>query len=227
MVIGLAIVAGVAAWAVGEAGLDHFQPSAAAASQAYSFAAVNKETERTNALNGAMIFGAFGGLLGLAMGLGGGLARRSAAGAIVGGIIGLLLGAAAGALPAFILMPWQWRHRNDDPSATQILVPLLLHFGLWAGLGLTAGIAFSVGNGRFKGLRLLEAGVAGLAGAMLGTFIFEMIGAILFPLGGTLLPISATPETRLIARLCVAVFVALGAIRCLPKTDTAAPPRMA
>jgi hypothetical protein len=74
-------------------------------------------------------------------------------------------------------------------------------------------LAFSVGAGGFKMLGLLEAGLAGLASAMLGTFIFEMLGASLFPLAGTVEPISLTTGTRLLAQLSVAGFVALGAIR--------------
>jgi hypothetical protein len=216
LVFGLAILAGTCAWIVGECAFDYFKPSESAASQAYAFAALNKETEQANALNGAVAFGVLGGLLGIAMGVGGGCTARSARGAILGAVVGLVLGAAAGALPSLWIMPWQWKHRNDDPSSTAILMPLLIHFGLWSGVGLAAGLAFAVGAGGFRALRLIEAAVLGLAGAMLGTFIFEMLGATLFPLSRTVEPFSATPETRLLARLCVAGFIGLGAMLVVP-----------
>jgi hypothetical protein len=216
LIFGLAILAGTCAWIVGEFALDHYKPSEKAASQAYAFAALNSEIAQANALNGAIAFGVLGAVLGIAMGVGGGLTARSARGAVLGAVIGLVLGAAAGALPSFWIMPWQWKHRHDDPATTDILMPLLVHLGLWSTVGLAAGLAFALGAGGFRPLRLLEAGLAGLAGAMLGTFVFEMLGATLFPLSWTLEPFSITPETRLLARLCVAGFVALGAIVVVP-----------
>jgi hypothetical protein len=219
LLLGMAVLAGTCSWIVGEYVLDHFKPSEAAAAQAYNFAALNKETEHANALNGAVAFGVLGGLLGIAMGVGGGCAARSVQGAMIGAVFGLVLGTAAGALPSLVIMPWQWQHRNDDPSSTAILMPLLIHFGLWSGVGLAAGLAFAVGAGGFKPLRLLEAGLVGLAGAMAGTFIFEMVGAMLFPLSRTLEPFSQSPETRLLARLCVAGFVGLAAIRLVHSVD--------
>ena len=170
---------------------------------------LNNEIEHANALNGALAFGVLGAVLGIAMGVGGGCTARSARGAVLGGVVGLVLGAAAGALPSFWIMPWQWRHRHDDPSTTDILMPLFVHLGLWSGVGLAAGLAFAVGAGGFKPLRLLEAGLAGLAGAMLGTFIFEMLGATLFPLSWTLEPVrnhSRNPPAR---STCVWLFSSL------------------
>jgi hypothetical protein len=216
MILCLAILAGVAAWLVGEPNLGRFKPSAAAAAEAYNFRALNQETARANAFNGALAFGVFGGVLGLALGLAGGLARRSPGGALVGALAGLILGTLAGALPSFAVMPYQWNHRNDDPSTTLLLQPMLIHFGLWSAIGLAAGFAFGLGLYGLKASRLIEAALAGLIGAMLGTFVFDMLGAILFPLAKTVNPFSETSGTRLLARLCVAGFVALGAIRSLP-----------
>jgi hypothetical protein len=50
---------------------------------------------------------------------------------------------------------------------------------------------------------------------MLGTFVFEIVGALLFPAANTAYPFAKTGTARLLARLCVAGFVALGAIRSL------------
>jgi hypothetical protein len=218
LVLGLAILAGVAAWLVGEYTLDHFKPSAKAASQTYNFGPLNLEMEQVSAWNGALAFGALGGLLGLGLGVAGGLVRRSSGGVLLGAVVGLILGAAAGALPSVAVMPWQWRHRNDDPSATLLLTPLLVHLGLWSAIGLGAGLAFGIGSGVSKPSRYLETALAGVVGAMLGTFVFEMVGAFLFPMARTVDPFSATSGTRLLARLCVAGFVGLGAMCSLPSS---------
>jgi len=215
LVLVLAMLAGVAAWLVGEYTLDYFKPSEAAAENYRNPRALNLEMPGVESRNGALAFGALGGLLGLAMGLAGGLSRRSSHWALMAAMVGLILGTAAGALPSFAVMPWQWRHRNDDPSTANLVMPLLVHLGLWSGVGLTAGLAFGIGSGGFKPSRLFETALAGLVGAMVGTFLFEMAGAFLFPLAMTADPFSVTPSTRLLARLCVAGFVGLGAIRSL------------
>jgi hypothetical protein len=216
VILGLALLAGVAAWLVGEFTFDYFKPSLAASENYQNPRALNLEMPGVVARNGALTFGALGGVLGLALGLAGGLIRRSATGVLIGALTGLILGAAAGAVPSFALMPWQWRNRNEDPSTTLLLVPTLIHLGLWSGVGLAAGLAFGIGTSGLKLSRLIEAALAGLAGAMLGTFVFEMVGALLLPLAKTANPIAETSSARLLARLCVALFVALGAIRALP-----------
>lgn len=216
VVLSLALLAGIAAWGCGELLLDHFKPSEAAAAQRFTFVELNKQTEWTNALNGAAAFGILGGLLGIALGIAGGLVRGSTKAAVFAAIAGLILGAAAGALPPFAVLPWHWRHRVDDAVNLDLLTPLLLHMALWSAIGLAAGLAFAIGTSGPRPVRLLEAAIAGLAGAMLGTFIFEVIGAIFFPADHTADPFSQTWITRLLARVCVAFFVGLGAVRALP-----------
>ncbi|HZW29932.1 MAG TPA: hypothetical protein VFF52_04445 [Isosphaeraceae bacterium] len=214
-VLGLALLAGAAAWLVGESTLDSFHTSKAA--ENYQRPEIlNQEMPRVSSLNGAVGFGPFGALLGLAMGLAGGLARRSLGGAVLGAVAGLILGTAAGVLPSFAVMPWHWAHRNDDPSSTELMVPLMVHLCLWSGIGLAAGLAFGIGGSGFQPARLIEAAFVGLVGAVLGTFIFEIGGAFLFPLARTASPFSVTPETRLLARLCVAGCVGLVALWALP-----------
>jgi hypothetical protein len=215
-ILGLALLAGIAAWLVGESTLNYFQTSKAA-ENIRDPTILNQEMPRVSSLNGAVGFGLFGALLGLAMGLAGGLARRSLGGAVIGAAAGLVLGTAAGALPSFAVMPWHWQHRNDDPGSLELMVPLMVHLCLWSGIGLAAGLAFGIGSSRgFQPTRLFESALVGLVGAMLGTFIFEVGGAFLFPLARTASPFSDTSGTRLLARLCVAGFVGLGALRALP-----------
>ena len=221
LVLVLAMLGGGAAWQVGEYTFDYFKPSKAAENYQDS-RALNAEMPAVNSRNSAVAFGALGGLLGLALGLAGGLSRRSWSGAVMGAIAGLVLGTALGALPSFAVMPWQFRHRNDDPSTTELLTPLLVHLALWSGIGLAAGLAFGIGSRGFKPLGLFEAALAGLVGAALGTFVYELAGAFLLPTAHTADPISASPGSRLLARLCVAGFVGLGAVRSLPRAAGAA-----
>jgi hypothetical protein len=211
MALALAVITGTAAWGVEEAMHDYFKPSLAASEQNYIFTALNREMAQANARNGAVAFGALGGFLGLGLGLAGGLSRRSIQGIIYGMLSGLLLGAAAGALPSFVVMPWQWQHRYDDLTAST-LVPLMIHAALWCGLGLTAGLSYAVGYSGFRLGRLGAGALGGLVGAAVGTLVYETTGALLFPQSRTDEPFAATAATRLLAPLCIALFVALGAL---------------
>jgi hypothetical protein len=218
LVMGLAMLAGLAAWWIGESTYTYFKVSPFALEKVSQRdpGPMNQEMPGVSARNGALTFGTMGGLLGLGLGLAGGLAGRSAGRAALGGFAGLILGTAAGALPSLFLMPWHWHHRNDDPATLELLGPLLVHLGLWSAAGLAAGLAFGIGARGSRPARLIEAAFAGLVGAMVGTFVFEIAGAYLFPSAHTPDPFSDTPGTRLLARLCVAGFVGLGAIRALP-----------
>jgi len=215
LILGLAMLAGTGAWWIGEFTMFYVKPSKAVENYRDD-TALNLEMPVVNAKNAALSFGVLGGLLGLALGLAGGLSTRSPDRALAGAITGLILGGAAGALPSFIIMPWQWAHRNDDPPSTLLLTPMLIHLGLWAGAGLASGLAFGIGSSGFKPSRLFEAAMAGLTGAMLGSFAFDMVGAFLFPLADTARPFSETVGTRFLARFCVATFVGFGAVRSLP-----------
>lgn len=216
MALTAALLAGVAAWLVGEATLGYFKPPLSI-SERYDrgFAALNQAQAKANGENGAVAFGALGGLLGLALGLAGGLSRRSVGAALAGAFVGLTLGAAAGALPAFVIAPWQWHHRSDDPDNAQLLMPLMLHAGLWCGLGAAAGLAYGLGRAGAKPGPLVAATLGGLVGAAAGTVVYEVVGALGFSLSETTNPISSTSSTRLLARLCVAGFTAAGVVLSL------------
>lgn len=217
-VLGLAALAGCAAWGVGELTLDLFKPSSAASADPYSFNALNDQIARVSGINGALAFGALGGALGVALGIAGGLSRHSAGGVWRGGLAGLVLGSLAGGLPALVLMPLQWRTRSDDTAMTTLIVPLLFHLGLWVGAGLAAGLAFGVGRFGLQWVPVAQAGMAGLAGAILGTFVYEVAGALLFPFEFTSEPISASALTRFLARIILALFVGLGIARMLARS---------
>ena len=223
LVMGLALLAGAAGWLVGERTMEYSKLSRAAAENiGGSYQAMNAEMPGVSAVNGALTFGVLGGLLGLAMGLGGGLSSQSSGRTMMGTFAGLVLGSLAGALPSLVVMPWHWRHRNDDPAGLELLVPMLMHLALWSAAGLAAGLAFGLGYGA-RPVRLLSATLAGLVGAMIGTCVFEIVGALLLPFAHTTDPFSSTSGSRLLARLCVAGFVALGVIASLPSSTVRRP----
>jgi hypothetical protein len=215
LVLALSFLGGTAAWLAGEYFLNFYKASRAASENYRDPTALNLEMPGVNSRNGALAFGSLGGLLGLCLGLAGGISRRSVGGALLGAIAGVILGVTCGAFPSFAVMPWQWTHRGDDPWTADLLAPMLIHFGLWSGAGFAAGLAFAIGSRGFNPFRLFQGAFAGLVGAMLGTLVYELGGAYLFPFAHTPNPFSDTAVTRLLARLCVAGFVGLAVFRTL------------
>jgi hypothetical protein len=206
-----ALLSGAASGLVGEAAYNHFQPSDAASGQRFDFTRLNVEQAQANARNGAMVYGALGGLLGLGLGLAGGLSRRSLGAAVTGAAVGLMLGAAAGGLPPFAVMPWYAGHRADEPSATTLL-PILFHVALWCLLGAAAGLAYGLGRDGPRPARLFHGALGGLIGAAVGALVYEVVGALVFWDARTNETFAATTAARALAHVCVAVFVALGAV---------------
>ncbi len=162
---------------------------------------------RAAQVNTASLNAVFGGLLGLFLGLAGGLLRRSPKAALVAGINGAGLGAGLGGVVTYFVLPFYARYRQWNSG--DLVVALVLHTSLWAGIGAVAGLAFGLGLG--GRLRLLKATAGGLLGAICGGILFDLIGALAFPLDETGEPMSTTGRTRLLARLLVAVFAAAGA----------------
>ena len=157
---------------------------------------------RAASRNAALTFGIMGGVLGLALGLTGGLIRRSIGSAAEGGLVGLFLGAILGAsLPLVLIEPYRkmqvWRNSDD------LLVPMCLHATLWGPLGAVGGLAFGIGCGRPR--QALRWMVGGLAGAVIGTIAYGIIGTAVDPMSGTSDAISGTTAARLLAHLFVPV----------------------
>ena len=153
-----ALLAGLATWATTDAihpGKEMqqvdalFRASEEAASQSRSFARLHRESARANVKNGALAFGALGGLLGLALGFAGGLFRRAPMSAVIAGLFGAVLGATAGAALSFLLMPKipQEVHELADNPVLVFLIyrgpwsALVGAAGLLCGFGVTGGLA--------------------------------------------------------------------------------------
>ena len=152
-------------------------------------------------------FGSLGAVLGLTLGLAGGFARRSARAALIAAIAGSILGGAAGAVMPSVLLPIYFK--VHDPDRDDLMLAILIQGGNWSVIGAAAGAAFGIGLGdRGRALRAL---LGGLLGAIAGMLVYEIVGAVAFPLDETSDPLSATWGTRLFARLAVTIFASAGA----------------
>jgi hypothetical protein len=161
-----------------------------------------------------------GAILGGVLGLAGGLARRRALAGLVAALVGGGLGAAAAWATARGLLPLYFR--NVDPQSNELTYPLLTHGGIWAAAGAAAGLAFGLGAGG-QG-RWVRCAFGGLLGGVFATMVYDLIGAIAFPLDKTSQPVSATVVTRLFAQFAVAVFVVLGAASVAAEPSRPSPP---
>jgi len=155
-----------------------------------------------------LAMGLLGGFLGLALGLAGGLARRSVRRAVLAAAAGLILGTGAVVGSSFCVMPSYITNKNFYGEG--VLAPLLLHGALWVPVGAMGGLALGLGVGGWS--RTARAVVGGLAGAALGTLVNEMASAVLFPLARTYQPLSDTWDSRVVARLTVALSSAVVAV---------------
>ncbi len=162
----------------------------------------------------ARLHAVFGGLFGFFMGLASGIARRSVGAALTASLLGAGLGAALGGGAAYLALPVYARYRHT--TGGDLVGSLLLHCGLWVGIGAVGGLALGLGLG--GGPRMLKAAGAGILGALCGVLVFEFLGALAFPLEETGLPTSATARTRLLARLLVALPSAVAASLAATRT---------
>ena len=157
--------------------------------------------------DGALTFGMLGGALGLTLGMAGGMARRNGRAALLASGAGLIFGAGAGAGTAWALV--RVYYQNQDPNSTSLLLPLLVHGGIWSSIGLAGGVALGIGLGGRD--RALRTALGGLLGAIVGTLVYEIAGALAFPSAKAHHPVSQEVGSRLLAHLVVAFFVAAGA----------------
>ena len=174
----------------------------------------SQTTQRVAAIkNAALAFGVLGLCLAGFLGVAGGLALRPMSSASRGGLVGALLGLALGAGAPIAVLPFTMVAQLDYPEH-ELILSLAAHALSWGVWGASAGLAFAIGQGERH--LIGTAVMAGLAGAALGAIAFEFIGATFFGLAETTHPISATPLTRLMARLLVTVGTATAVAMILP-----------
>jgi hypothetical protein len=212
--LGAGVVAGLAAWLGGEACVTAFRPPlhAVRSKTVVLNVADRREAAVADAKNAGLAFALLGGVFGAAMGAAGGLARRCARSAAGAAILGLVLGVSAAALLSLAVLPRYnaYKARYPDAASSDLFLPLLVHAAVWSAIGAAGGVALASGLGVRRLLPALAAG--GLLGAALGAVGYEITGALLFPAAGTARFVSATWQTRLLARLAVTVPAAAGAV---------------
>jgi hypothetical protein len=210
------LAAGLVAALCGEALYGWFQPVLARPPDWDKISAFDKpdilsgllrrETPTVEAKNAALAYGLLGATLGAALGLAAGLARRSRTAALTAALVGVVAGAATGAVMSAALIPVFFRALNPESG---MLLGLLIHAGIWVPIGAAAGLAFGVGLGGRRSIPLALMG--GLAGAALGTLIFEIANGLVFPSVRLDKPIPGEAQSRILSYFCVTVFTALGA----------------
>jgi outer membrane lipoprotein SlyB len=204
------LIAGFASWLIGEAIHGRFAPPDARTGLRLSPEQIQTRRatiDTSRALEATVAFGSLGAVLGLACGSAGGCARGSARAALIAAMAGTILGGAAGAITSRALLPIYYR--LHDPDRDDLVLAILILGGAWCAIGASAGAAFGIGLGdRGRALRAL---LGGILGAAAGALVYEMVGALAFPLEGTSNPISATWGTRLLARLAVTILISAGA----------------
>ena len=166
----------------------------------------------------------FWAAVGVGLGVAGGLARGSKAAAARAGLVGLLAGAAGGAGTSLAFCPAYnaYKTLHPDEAANDLVLPLLIHAGICSALGATGGLAFGLGLGTRRGL--LRAVYWGLASGAVGAAGYELMDALAFPTANTARFVPEMWQTRLAARLGVAVLVAAGVAASVQEPRTPAQP---
>jgi hypothetical protein len=216
------LVAGAAAWLVGEATVQIFRPTMVMTDTPAGrmLGASAQELTLTDMKNAALAFTVQGACLGLALGLAGGLARGSARSGAAAGLTGAVLGGALALVASAALQPVYYRNVQLDQIEQGLTVPMLVHGGIWGAAGLAGGLAFGIGLGRGRS-SIARAAVGGLIGVMLAAFVFEATAAMAFPKAATTRPLSLTPGSRLMAKMLASLLSAAGIAALLSSRPTA------
>jgi hypothetical protein len=210
------VMAGFLAWLLGEPIHSRFAPpkfvnTASSTGGFLDPAEVYKldtAKQKAQILDACLVFGTFGVALGLALGLAGGWAQRIDGKAVRNrALFGLILGGVVAAAVTALALPVYYRVHNPDTN--DLVVGLLSQVVISAAIGVAGGAAFGVGLGHRD--VIARAAIGGLLGACAGAMVYEILGAIVFPLDETSSPISATWGTRLLGRLAVATLASAGA----------------
>lgn len=226
-----ALAAGIAAalvgWRAGEALYGRFVPVAIKPADWDSMNpyarsdVMNRQilatTPPAESKNAALAYGVLGAALGCALGVVGGLVRGARGAALLAGGVGLSAGLAAGAGASLLLGPVFYRYL--EPT-TGLMLPLLIHSGIWAAGGLALGLG--LGDRR----SVAGAALGGVVGAVVAAIFFELASATLFPTERLAAIVPGEPTSRLIAHGLVGILVALGAaygVRPLRKRSVPAP----
>jgi hypothetical protein len=208
------MIAGFTSWLIGEAIHSRYGPPKLVVISAPSGGFVDSAeiqkrgtTKRAGQMFEAdLTFGSLGAILGLALGLAGGSARGSARAASIAAFVGSILGGSVGATVSQVILPIYYRFFNPDTN--DLILGIMIQLAISSAVGAVGGVAFGIGSGDRR--HAVRATLGGLLGAIAGALVYEMGGAIAFPLDETSNPISVTWATRLFARLAVTTLASAG-----------------
>ena len=210
--LGAGLLAGVVSWLGGEACHELIKPPRHTVNSHGMTLRVTDRREEAAAVakNAGLAFLLLGAALGGGLGAAGGLARGSRRAAVQATGAGLVLGiVAAGGMSLALLPAYNaYQRRHPDEAARDLLWPLLVHAGIWSAAGAAGGLALALGLGGRGAIP--RAMLGGFLGAAVGTVAYELAGAF-FPAARTSQFVSATWETRLMARLAVTLLASGGA----------------
>jgi hypothetical protein len=210
LTITAAIAAGLLAWLVGETKPMWAVPASRPQMTMGTLGMIptTATIQAAEVATAARLHGVFGAFLGLAMGVAGGLASRSPRRAMHAGLLGMACAAAVGIAAPYAVIPLFNRFRDSFPE--ELVGSILMHGLIWTSLGVTAAFALALGQGGGTG-RLGRVLWGGLLGALVGTVIFDVSGAVFGANDHTGEPVSTTSASRLAARLVISVSVAIAA----------------
>ena len=208
------LTAGITAWLIGEAIHGRFGPpefvnianSSGGTLGGPEIEKLSLAQRAAQTFEATLAFASLGSVLGLALGLAGGVARGSTRSALKAAIVGSLLGGAAGAALTKVMLPVYFRIL--DPDTNDLIVGIMIQVVISSAIGAVGGVAFGIGLGDRN--RFVRAVIGGVLGTVAGALVFEMVGAIAFPLDKITNPISMTWGTRLFARLAVTTLACAG-----------------
>ena len=211
--LGAGLLAGVASWLIGELARDTFRPPLYQQNVMghVLMKATFADQSSADFRNATLAFAVLGGFMGGVLGIAGGLAaRRSTAAGTKAAAVGVVFGSLVGAICSLGLLPVYFRALDvaQEQLSRDLVLPLMIHSGIWAACGLAAGIVFGLGLGVGMA-QVARSGIGGLIGAALGACIYELTGAMVFADHMTTNPLSLTWSTRLLARLLVATLSAV------------------
>jgi hypothetical protein len=169
-----ALVGGLVSWLVGEMVYRSYQGDLLPRLNIHPDPEDLRRLQAARVMSTTITFSILGGILAILQGFAGGLVRRSFGAAAEAGSLGLISGAAATAAVAAIVVPVFFK--LHDPQASGLLLPLLCHGAIWGSIGAAGGLAFAIGLGdRFL---VLKAIAGGIAGALVATVLYEIVGAV-------------------------------------------------
>ena len=123
------------------------------------------------------------------------------------GLAALAAGAIAAALISFALLPFCFR--GLVPDLNDLMTPILIHGGIWMGIGAVGGWAF--GTGMSSRRHILNALGAASVGGFVASVLYHLLTGSLFPDVSLTEPVAKSVVVRLIAMVLVTVLIAVGA----------------